>query len=1371
MPDDHTTTIHSTGTVAVGGSATGEIEAAGDRDWFAVELEAGRTYRIDLRGSPTGDGTLADTFLRRILDSEGNKTTGDGSGRTYNDNHGGTVNSRVTFTATESGTHYIEASGDRDETGTYTLSVADVTPQAPADGDPPPDGARADAVDLGDITGLEAPRFPAHSLDGEAGSAAWFRFTLGEAKRVGLGLRRQDADADLVLEDGDGNELQRSAAAGTANEWIAATLLAGTYWLRVEAREAGANAYLLRHGVSAPDPGEVARLEAERDAGTADPRPPAFGAASYAFDLAENADGSVERVSLGTVSATDPDGDAVRYGIAGGNGAGLFGIDAATGELSYVGAGEDRESGMTSHELTVRASDGTLHADVLVTVTVTDVEEGTDARPPAAAGSVPEPAGTDFAADRTTAGRVAAGESVTGEVAEAGDVDWYAVELEAGTAYRFDLEGFLGGGGTLWDPYLHGIHDGDGNLIAGTRNDGQGRNPDSRVDFTPGAGGTHYVAAGAAGAYTGTYRLSVTEAVPEIRVADAEAHEEDGALRFRVTLDRAAAGAVTVRYATSDGTAVAGQDYEAASGTLAFAPGETVLRVEVALVDDSVEDSGETLTLTLSDAVGGRIADATAVGTILNSEPVATVPEGEDDLSADTATAGGVAVGESATGDIAARGDVDWFAVTLEAGKAYRVDLEGAQTGAGTLSDPYLRGIHDSDGNLVDGTADDDSGAGRNSVKHFAPESAGTHYVAAGGFGAATGTYRVSVTEVADEHSADTDTAGTVAVGGSATGVIGAAGDVDWFAVTLEAGREYRIDIEGYWTNRGTLRDPYLRGIHDAQGDLIEGTAADAGGISDNPRLRFEPEASGTHYVAVGGDTGARGDTGTYRLSVRDTTAAGDGEIAESVSEPEGEDLSAGVGTAGRVAVGGSATGEVSVDWDRDWFAVTLEAGKRYRFDLEGSSTGAGTLRDPYLWGVHDQDGRSLGGFVGGGGAGLNARLHFVAETSGTHYVGAGGDTGVGTLGGIVTWTGTYRLSVTELADDYAGDAGTAGTVAVGASVRGEIEIPADRDWFAVTLEAGTRYQFDIEGWNAGAGTLILPRLDGVHDGDGTRVARPEGVNMSHLIHTPETGGTHYVSASGNGHQVGTYRLSVKEAGADIPAGTGTTAKVAVGGSVRSVIESPDDRDWFAVELEAGTTYVIDLEGWHASAGSLHNPELLGIRDSDGKRIEGTSNQNGGAEHDDRVVFTPGTGGTHYIEAGSWLTGIGTYRLSVREADPDIPAGTGTAATVAAGGSATGVIERAGDSDWFAVTFEAGRTYRIDLEGSPTSAGTLGDPWLRGIHDGDGDLIEGTANDDGGLGRNSRLTFEADSDGTHYIAAGAAGSGTGTYELSVEEVL
>ena len=108
-----------------------------------------------------------------------------------------------------------------------------------------------------------------------------------------------------------------------------------------------------------------------------------------------------------------------------------------------------------------------------------------------------------------------------------------------------------------------------------------------------------------------------------LSVADAEAREGPGAtLDFAVTLNRAASATVTVDYATADGTATAGADYTAASGMLTFAPGETAKTVSVPVLDDAHDDTGETLTLTLSNASGARIRDGEATGTIENSDAI-----------------------------------------------------------------------------------------------------------------------------------------------------------------------------------------------------------------------------------------------------------------------------------------------------------------------------------------------------------------------------------------------------------------------------------------------------------------------------------------------------------------------------------------------------------------------------------------------------------------------------------------------------------------------------------------------------------------------------------------------------------------------------
>ena len=297
MPDDHAASIRTDGSVAVGGSAAGDIETTCDRDWFAVELVAGRTYVFDLEGSPTGAGTLYDTYLRGIHDANGNWLSG-----TTNDDGGTGTNSRLTFTATESGTHYVATEAYGSGTGTYELSVRDTDPdtipepnttpepqtpqqppqqtQAPADAD----AVRAGATDLGDITGLAGPAFPRGVIDGGTDAVDYFRFTLSEAKGVHFGLRQQETNADLFLEDENGTVIASMTTGGTANKELPRTLLAGTYFVRIEAQEAGASTYVFRYGVTAADPEAVRELERQQQEENAG-QVPTFGHQGYAFDL------------------------------------------------------------------------------------------------------------------------------------------------------------------------------------------------------------------------------------------------------------------------------------------------------------------------------------------------------------------------------------------------------------------------------------------------------------------------------------------------------------------------------------------------------------------------------------------------------------------------------------------------------------------------------------------------------------------------------------------------------------------------------------------------------------------------------------------------------------------------------------------------------------------------------------------------------------------------------------------------------------------------------------------------------------------------------------------------------------------------------
>ena len=242
----------------------------------------------------------------------------------------------------------------------------------------------------------------------------------------------------------------------------------------------------------------------------------------------------------------------------------------------------------------------------------------------------------------------------------------------------------------------------------------------------------------------------------------------------------------------------------------------------------------------------------------------------------------------------------------------------------------------------------------------------------------------------------------------------------------------------------------------------------------------------------------------------------------------------------------------------------------------------------------------------------------------------------------------------------------------------------------------------------------------------------------------------------------------------DCPGDVSTTCEVDVGGSVAGNISSRTDFDWFRVDLEAGTRYQIDLEGAPTSRGTLPDPSLE-LRDTDGSHEE--ENESSGVGDNAREIYTPTATGTYYVAAGEVDGETGTYTLSVivlgangaSEADTDFPNNSMTTGRVEVGASATGNLSTATDQDWFKVDLEAGKKYQFDLEGAYTSRGTLSDPFLW-LYDGSGTII--TQNDDiDSTNINSRIPYTATATGTHYLGGIEILGATGTYTLSVSEVL
>ena len=114
--DDFAATTSTTGTVAVGGTRTGNIEVSGDLDWFAVSLVSGLTYNFSLNAAPANG--LADPYLV-LRNSVGTLLD-------YNDDSTSdvTLNSLLTYTALSTGLYYLEARAFSIETGNYILAAS-----------------------------------------------------------------------------------------------------------------------------------------------------------------------------------------------------------------------------------------------------------------------------------------------------------------------------------------------------------------------------------------------------------------------------------------------------------------------------------------------------------------------------------------------------------------------------------------------------------------------------------------------------------------------------------------------------------------------------------------------------------------------------------------------------------------------------------------------------------------------------------------------------------------------------------------------------------------------------------------------------------------------------------------------------------------------------------------------------------------------------------------------------------------------------------------------------------------------------------------------------------------------------------------------
>lgn len=491
-------------------------------------------------------------------------------------------------------------------------------------------------------------------------------------------------------------------------------------------------------------------------------------------------------------------------------------------------------------------------------------------------------------------GVVSAGGTAAGTLEASADRDWFAVQLTAGTSYTIRQTGAQGSGGTLTDPHMR-LHNATGAVVAENNDVTAGTNRDSQLVYVPTTTGTYYVEAGAAGdSLAGTYRVSVNTTASAsddfansltdtARPFGAPAVGGSSTGSLEVTADR---DWFRVQLTAGTSYSVSVQGVAAGGGTLEdpylwlHNSAGTVIGENDDIVTGTNRDSRLIFTPTSTGTYyleAGAYQDSYAGSYTVRLATTATTDDFADSLSDVSAPFGWVTVGGSATGNLEAVADRDWFSVQLTTGTTYTVNLTGAQAGGGSLADPYLF-LHDSAGRTVAENDDISDGSNVDSRLSFVATSTGTYYVEAGSYrDSFTGTYTVRVTAATtsdDFANSLTDTVrpiGQIVVGSAGSGHLELATDRDWFRVQLTGGTTYQASLNGMANGAGSLEDPYLR-VRNSAGTLLADNDDIVDGVIRDSLVTFTPTTTGTYYL----EAGAFGDSyaGTYKLSVESAVIA-----------------------------------------------------------------------------------------------------------------------------------------------------------------------------------------------------------------------------------------------------------------------------------------------------------------------------------------------------------------------------------------------------------------------------------------------------------------------------------------------------------------
>ena len=470
----------STTRLAIGSSITSAIDTVADIDYVGVNLVAGNTYQFQMNRAA---GSTLDSVLRLVNSSNEFITSN-------NDASDSTRDSLFTYTATSSGLYFLQALSNAVTTGQYSL-IATLLPVAAPTDSVLDNVSTTNQLAVGSWFGSTVETNADHD---------WFRVNLVAGNQYRFNLDRvagSSLNALLALRDANGNLISSNdnANGGLNSELTYTAQASGTYYL--DAGSSG-NATQGGYNLSATYIGDSIADNTTTTAALS-----VGGASALAID--SNADHDWVRINLQS-------GNLYRFNMNATSGAlnTLLNLRDVNGNL--ISSNDNANSGLNSELTYIAQTSGTYYLDAGSSGGATQGSYNLSAVLTTNASSLSTASAwipSEIGNTASTAYQIGAGFGIHSSVS-AGDHDWFSIQLNQGTRYRFNLDSESGVNLdttlTLRGP-VQG-YDSSTLGIWSYSDDIAWNNTNSQIDFTPTISGTYYLdAASYYSSQSGDYHL------------------------------------------------------------------------------------------------------------------------------------------------------------------------------------------------------------------------------------------------------------------------------------------------------------------------------------------------------------------------------------------------------------------------------------------------------------------------------------------------------------------------------------------------------------------------------------------------------------------------------------------------------------------------------------------------------------------------------------------------------------------------------------------------------------------------------------------------------------------------------------------------